>query len=188
MKATGLHLSADGTVLRHPQSQYALPRQLPTCAQYPFKTHHTLDDRLSNVEMGRPLWEDELDLLRQAAGDPSKKAELEAFLRLACNVQDPEKLSLDRVLAHLRLKLGTASAAALDDETLYSPAQLAKKYGVDPERLRKRLERLRKRDHACFAENADRAGNEAQHLYRLGAVNPIIESMRRDKRSGSRPS
>lgn len=64
-----------------------------------------------------------------------------------------------------------------DGDSLLSPAQLAKRFALPAESLRKRLERLRARDLASFVET-ENAGNEPRFLYRLRAVLPIIEKMR----------
>jgi hypothetical protein len=70
-----------------------------------------------------------------------------------------------------------------------SVTDLADRFGLDAEALRKRLERQRHRDKTCFIENAQRTSKEPQFLYYVGKVKPIIDAMRASgKTSGKRPA
>jgi hypothetical protein len=60
-----------------------------------------------------------------------------------------------------------------------SPAELAKYFDVNADALRKRLGRVREKDHASFIEVADRAGRDPGFLYQLDSVRPVIESMKK---------
>ena len=78
-----------------------------------------------------------------------------------------------------------ASDSQLPDRaSALSPAKLAEIYGLPREALRKRLGRLRKIDHGCFIEVADRASREAQYLYYVEKVLPVIEDMKGKSASG----
>lgn len=78
---------------------------------------------------------------------------------------------------------------ALPNAMLSAP-ELARLYGVDPDRLRKRLERWRM-DHDTGYIEVDfgsRAPREAKYLYQVSAVQPILERLRVDAASIKRPS
>ncbi len=77
------------------------------------------------------------------------------------------------VRAHSQTPSGT-----LDDESTLSPKNLAEIFDVPLEALRKRLERLRRKDHNCFIEIADRTSREPQFHYYLGKVRHVIEDMK----------
>lgn len=77
-------------------------------------------------------------------------------------------------------------ATGVPDEALLSPATMAKVFGVDCQALRKRLERLRKKDHNCFIENEDRKATEAQYLYKVGAARPIIAQLKASSSTASK--
>ena len=77
----------------------------------------------------------------------------------------------------------------LPDETTLPVSELAKRGGVDAEALRKRCDRLRKRDQKSFVEIANSQGPEARYCYKVSAVRPIIECMKAsDQKSGKRPT
>jgi hypothetical protein len=57
---------------------------------------------------------------------------------------------------------------------LSSPRDLARKHGVDPEALRKRLERFRLMHDVGSAEVHNRRPNEPKFLYDEAAVLPVI--------------
>jgi len=82
-----------------------------------------------------------------------------------------------------------ATPTIVSDDAKMSVAELSKAFGVPAEPLRKRLERLRKRDLTCFTEVSDRAQQEPQFLYHVGKVRPVIEAMKpSDETSGERPT
>jgi hypothetical protein len=79
--------------------------------------------------------------------------------------------------------------ATLDEKAILSPATIAEKVGLNPEAVRKRLERFRKTHKDCFIENVDRSSTEPQYLYRIGKVRQEIKAMiASGKASGKRPA
>ena len=68
--------------------------------------------------------------------------------------------------------------AAADGEWL-SSEDIARRYGLPPESLRKRLHRWRDANKGSpdWREVANRSSNESPYLYRLPAVMPIVNSM-----------
>lgn len=67
----------------------------------------------------------------------------------------------------------------LDGNVWLTSRDIAERIGADPERVRKRLDRLRAIDHDCFREVAEseRKPREARFLYLLTAVRPTIEGL-----------
>ncbi len=66
----------------------------------------------------------------------------------------------------------------IPDEAILSPAKLAELFHVPYDALRKRLERLRRKNHNCFIEAENPKVNEAKYLYEVGKVRPIIQEMK----------
>ncbi len=66
-----------------------------------------------------------------------------------------------------------------DGNARLSPRDMARRYRVPLDPLRKRLERCRRRDHACYAEldEAERSVREAKYIYALGRVRHIIRDL-----------
>jgi len=88
----------------------------------------------------------------------------------------------------LKIREQTQTEQPPDGDSVLSPAQIASRFGVNPEALRKRLERLRGRDHNCFIENDNRAGNEPKYLYKLSSAKHVVEQLQQaDKTSSLRP-
>ena len=83
---------------------------------------------------------------------------------------------------------GKAPPEKLSDDSTLSPKDLAKLFDVPQEPLRKRLERLRKKDHKCFLEAANRAPQEPQFIYYLGKVKHVIEDMQQKAASSEMSS
>ncbi len=73
----------------------------------------------------------------------------------------------------------------IPDEATLEPKRIAELFGVPCEALRKRLVRLRERDHGCFIENPEAGSRDAKYLYKVGSIRPIIEAM---KTSSIRPA
>lgn len=71
------------------------------------------------------------------------------------------------------------SAKHSSDDPLLSAADLAERFGVNSEALRKRLDRWRLTNHAGFEEVSNPGPREPRFIYRLSAVTPIVEGMRR---------
>ncbi len=59
-----------------------------------------------------------------------------------------------------------------------SPSDLAQRYGVNAEALRKRLDRWRYVHDAGYAEVSNAARNEPKYLYDESAVLPVIEALK----------
>jgi len=72
----------------------------------------------------------------------------------------------------------------IHDDSALSPAELAKRFGVSYDALRKRLERLRSKDHDCFMEVSNRKP-QAQYLYKVGHVRPVIADMKKPSNEAS---
>ena len=72
-----------------------------------------------------------------------------------------------------------AATPATDDAWL-GHAEIARRVGVDPENLRKRLDRFRKTNHDCYREVAEgeRKSTEPKYLYRMSLVKPVIDEMK----------
>ncbi len=82
-----------------------------------------------------------------------------------------------------------APGGAIPDDSTLSADSLAELFKVDKEALRKRLARLRGKDHTCFIEVADRTSTEPQFLYKVGKVRPVVEALRASgSASGNRPA
>lgn len=78
-----------------------------------------------------------------------------------------------------------------NDDVWLGSTEIAEREGVDPERLRKRLERRRAGDHNCYREIGDgeRKRREPKYLYHVRAVRPIIEKLKTsDETSADRPA
>jgi len=72
-----------------------------------------------------------------------------------------------------------------------SSADLARHHGVDPEALRKRLDRHRAKyalDSDLFVESQDRGRNKPKYLYDAEKVLPIIQELKRQGASVKHPS
>ncbi len=68
----------------------------------------------------------------------------------------------------------------LDDGVWLGAAEFAEKTGVNREQLRKRLERLRAKNHDCYREIADgeRKPREPKFVYQYKFVRPIVDRMK----------
>lgn len=64
-----------------------------------------------------------------------------------------------------------------DPQGLYSPADLARLFGLGQDALEKRLARWRKGHFEGWIENRERRPTEPQFLYRLSVVQPIVDAM-----------
>ena len=64
----------------------------------------------------------------------------------------------------------------LPDDAMLAVASLATSFDVDPEALRKRLERWRARNAAGndWMPNENRGPNDPAYIYRVGAVRSIV--------------
>ena len=69
-----------------------------------------------------------------------------------------------------------------------SVRDLALKHGVDPERLRKRLETWRSSNDDGHTEVKNRRPRDARYLYDERTVLPVIERLKSQKLSGQRPA
>lgn len=82
-----------------------------------------------------------------------------------------------------------AAKPAISDDSHLSPAKLAELFSVPFDALRKRLERWRETNHAGWIENPERGPREAQYLYRVGAVQGIIDALKASgETSSERPA
>jgi len=84
---------------------------------------------------------------------------------------------------------GEGSPSTTDDAWL-GHAEIARRFGVDAENLRQRLNRFRKTNHDCYREVAEgeRKPTEPKYLYRLSLVRPIIVALKAStSTSASRP-
>lgn len=68
---------------------------------------------------------------------------------------------------------------------LYSASELAQRYGLGQDALRKKLERYRERHLDCCVENSDRRLRAPRYLYKLKDVKGVIDEM---LASGERPA
>lgn len=70
-----------------------------------------------------------------------------------------------------------------------SPSDIAHRFGVSKEALRKRLEVFRNKTFSGWVENEDRKPRESRFLYLVDAVRPIIDSMqqKRSRQNSSQP-
>jgi len=73
---------------------------------------------------------------------------------------------------------GTASKLAQPGSAKMSPRELATKYGINAEALRKRLDHWRYDHDAGYVEVSNAARNEPRYLYDESAVMPIIDALR----------
>jgi len=86
-------------------------------------------------------------------------------------------------------KAPAVPSATVSDDAKMSVAELSKAFGVPAEALRKRLERLRRRDFTCFAEVPDPARKQPTFLYHVGKVRAVIEALKASvKASAKRPT
>lgn len=65
-----------------------------------------------------------------------------------------------------------------DESAMLAPADIATKYHVPFEALRKRLERWRRNNHQGWIENSEAGSRTPRFLYRVGAIRCIIEELR----------
>ena len=99
---------------------------------------------------------------------------------------DLEQLADELKIAIRRLQWGkgvlTEAGEAEDPDQLFSVPALAKKYRVDQERLRKKLDYWRQKNRGSkdWTEIENRAQNDPKYLYRFGAVAEIVNSLRTD--------
>ena len=78
--------------------------------------------------------------------------------------------------------------ATVSDDAKMSVAELSKAFGVPAEPLRKRLERLRRRDFTCFAEVPEPARKQPTFLYHVGKVRPVIEALKASVKASAKAS
>jgi len=128
--------------------------------------------------------------------DLDELATLEAFLSLPSNrpsladLHDQSEFLHDRewlkgTLEYNRKRRRWAAEAKpkdlgpSDDSLFLSARDIADKWGLDYERLRKKLERWRSKNTAGadFIEAEDTQPGSPQFLYRIGAIRSIIESL-----------
>lgn len=71
-----------------------------------------------------------------------------------------------------------------------SATDLATTHGLDHETLRKRLERVRKKNLECYIEmdDGERKPRDAKYLYRPQMVQHVIDAMKREQATGERPA
>ena len=67
-----------------------------------------------------------------------------------------------------------------------SPRELAHKYSVNCDQLRKRLDRWRYEHDAGYVEVSNPARNEPKYLYDESAVLPVIEAIKAKSDGGKR--
>jgi hypothetical protein len=71
-----------------------------------------------------------------------------------------------------------AATTTAATDSMMSAADLAKHFGVNPDRLRKQLERWRAARADGYIENTEAGRNEPRWMYRLADVSPMIISMK----------
>ena len=75
---------------------------------------------------------------------------------------------------------GGKAATHEPDDAWLGHAEIARRVGVDPENLRKRLDRFRRTNHDCYREVAEgeRKPSEPKYLYRTSLVKPVIDALK----------
>jgi len=97
------------------------------------------------------------------------------WLKETESIQDRVEIALQRVRARLaNEEVGTARASGL-----MSATELARKHGVNPEALRKRLERWRRQQDGGWVQVVDRRVRGPKYLYDEGAVQTIIAALKK---------
>jgi hypothetical protein len=76
----------------------------------------------------------------------------------------------------------------VDQNAMLSAGDLASRFGVDPEAVRKRLDRWRKGTHDGWSEVTDRKPREPKYLFRFSAVSAILKEMASGETSSERPA
>jgi len=129
----------------------------------------------------------------------AEKVSKEDALRLvqACYLQKVEQMQkeIEGLKDDKQLLLQLTSQKMLlptmvNVEGYFSCAELAKQHQVDPEALRKRLDRHRAKyalDTDFYIESQDRGVNKPRYLYNVKKVAPIIESLKKKETSIKRP-
>lgn len=107
-------------------------------------------------------------------------------------------LPIDRVVALLDIATVGANTldphadtetGPIDEATSMSSADIARRNDLNSEALRKRLERWRKTHDEGWIEVSDRKPHEPQYLYRVGAVQHILDDLKASGgTSGERPA
>jgi hypothetical protein len=101
----------------------------------------------------------------------------------------PKAAALRKVATAGGRKAPAVPRATVSDDAKMSVAELSKAFGVPAEALRKRLERLRRRDFTCFAEVPNPARKQPTFLYHVGKVRAVIEALNASvKASAKRPT
>ncbi len=105
-------------------------------------------------------------LAKQCRDEESKQVEL---LRPPLNLPIP----------HSRPAI-TPALTSVDENAMSTVADLAERFGVAPQKLRKRLERWRHKNQESghWIENSDAGSRDARYIYRLGSIRDIIDSLR----------
>jgi len=87
-----------------------------------------------------------------------------------------------------RPKETSEQTVAGSESAKMSPRDLAKKHGVEPETLRKRLDRWRYDHDTGYIEVSNPARNEPKYLYDELAVMPIIDELKAKSVGQKRPA
>ena len=145
------------------------------------------------------LPETEGDAGRYLEGDVSWLAYLSGLQKRYCGVAamrstDPESVAAAiEEIARAVAQTNPAAGPVEPIKGLFSPKQLAERYGLPADAVRKRLERYRKHNLDGWVENVERKPREPQYTYDHDAVKHVLDGMvsqrtRRTKTSSERPA
>lgn len=112
---------------------------------------------------------------------PETTKEAEALYDIETALGVSQDLALRRLNAydqHIRTKI--AERDTTDGDVFMTPRDIAKRFRIPYDRLRKRLERWRRASmlaEGSYIENPDALPNQAKYCYNLRAVEPIIREL-----------
>ena len=124
---------------------------------------------------------------------------LAAMQRHYCGMASPSMGDMDltanaiEAIARAVAQTNPAAGPVEPIKGLFSPEQLAERYGLPADAVRKRLERYRKHNLDGWVENVERKPREPQYTYDHDAVKHVLDGMvsqrtRRTKTSSERPA
>lgn len=94
------------------------------------------------------------------------------------NTAEPEQTKVEK----------TNLQSDTDQNARLSHTELASKYHLDPEAVRKRLDRWRRKNIDGWDEVTERKSRKSKYLYCLSSVKQILENMASGQMSGERPA
>lgn len=124
---------------------------------------------------------DELAALGQI-GDPAtlSAARVKGWLQ-GRGVQISEEDSVETALEAIKAKIGVTAKPAgnslelLPDDAMMTHVDIAKRLHLEPEALRKRLDRWRKANGDGWQETVEPKQNEPKYVYQIGRVRALLE-------------